>query len=96
MSMYAHLRDWLAQIDSWGELKRFHDVDWNLEMGGIADLAYRKARGVRPAVLFDRIKGYPGGYRALFNQLGCFPRHYQCPSCLWVERRFPFRFGHEP
>lgn len=68
--MYTDLRDWLAQVDSWGELKRFQDVDWNLEMAGIGDLSYRKARGVRPAVLFDRIKGYPEGYRALFNQLG--------------------------
>ncbi|MBI2089418.1 MAG: UbiD family decarboxylase [Deltaproteobacteria bacterium] len=70
MDTYTDLRDWITKVDSWGELKRFQDVDWNLEVAGIADLAYRKAKGVRPAVLFDRIKGYPSGYRALFNQLG--------------------------
>ena len=68
--MYTDLRNWMDQVDSWGELRRFENVDWNLEMAGIADLAYRKAKGVRPAVLFDHIKGYPDGYRALFNQLG--------------------------
>jgi len=44
---FHDLRDWVDKIDSWGQLKRFPDVDWNLEMGGIVDLAYHKARGRR-------------------------------------------------
>src|SRR5438270_2474551 len=55
------LRDWLADVEQLGELQRVDGADWNLEIGGISELNYRR----RPpaALLFDRIVGYPAGYR---------------------------------
>src|SRR5207253_9961261 len=55
------LRDWLQDIEQLGELQRVEGADWDLEIGGISELNYRR----RPpaALLFDHIKGYPPGYR---------------------------------
>ena len=41
---YTDLRDSMEQVGCCGELKRFENVDWNLEIAGIADLGYRKAK----------------------------------------------------
>jgi len=61
------LRDWIEEIERIGELKRVGNADWNLEIGAIADL-YQEKMGL-PALLFDKIKGYPQGYRILVNSL---------------------------
>ncbi|MFQ5852843.1 MAG: UbiD family decarboxylase [Candidatus Binatia bacterium] len=66
---YRDLREWLDLTAGQGELKSINGVDWNLEMAGLAELACRESKGPAPAVLFDEIKGYPKGFRALFNQL---------------------------
>ncbi len=58
------LRDFLAQADAAGELLRIDGVDWNLEMGGVAEIV-NHARSEAPAVLFDNIPGYPKGFRVL-------------------------------
>ena len=58
------LRDFLAQVDTGGQLLRIDGVDWNLEMGGIAEIVSH-ARSEAPAVLFDNIPGYPPGFRVL-------------------------------
>jgi len=57
------LRGWLATVERMGELQRVDGVDWNLELGAIAELNCRLKP--TPALLFDRIKGYPPGYRVL-------------------------------
>ncbi len=59
---YEDLREWLARVDAIGELARPEGADWNLEIGAVSEIGYQK-RG--PALLFDRIKGYPAGYRVL-------------------------------
>lgn len=61
-NQYEDLRQWLDQVDAIGELARPNGADWNLEIGGISEIDYKK-RG--PALLFDQIKGYPAGYRVL-------------------------------
>ena len=71
---YRDLRDWLDIVDSLGELKKIDGVDWNLEMGTLAELIARESKGSVPAVLFDKIKGYPAGYRVLFAQNASFKR----------------------
>ena len=58
------LRDFLAEADAAGELLRIDGVDWNLEMGGVAEIV-NHARSEAPAVLFDNIPGYPKGFRVL-------------------------------
>ena len=57
-----------------GELKRINGADWNLEIGTMAELIYRERSGTIPALLFDRIKGYPEGFRILFGQQSSYRR----------------------
>ena len=72
---YKDLRDWLEIVDSIGELKKVDGVDWNLEMGTLAEIFARQSKsGVTPAVLFDNVPGYPKGYRTLFAQNASFKR----------------------
>ncbi|MBI2360812.1 MAG: UbiD family decarboxylase [Deltaproteobacteria bacterium] len=71
---YTDLREWLEIVDSLGELKKIDGVDWNLEMGTLAELVARESKGPDPAVLFDNVKDYPRGYRALFAQNASFRR----------------------
>src|SRR5438445_659528 len=72
---YTDLRDWLEIVDSIGELKKVDGVDWNLEMGTLAELLSRESKsGVVPAVLFDNVPGYPKGFRTLFAQNASFKR----------------------
>src|SRR5215470_15883528 len=47
-----------------GELKVIEGADWNLEIGALCVLA-SKHKENSPALLFDRIKDYPAGYRIL-------------------------------
>src|SRR5918995_5885288 len=57
------LRAWLSTIDKLGELRTVEGADWNLELGAISELNVKKA--LPPALLFDRIKDYPKGFRVL-------------------------------
>src|SRR2546421_2938298 len=66
------LRTWLEQVDGLGELRTIEGADWDLEIGGVADLVTE--RGSSPAVLFDAVKGYPKGHRVLVNSLGSTER----------------------
>src|ERR1041384_2295083 len=65
---YQDLRQWLNIVDGFGELEGIEGADWNLEVGTLAELIYRERSGVNPALLFDKVKGYPKGYRLLVGQ----------------------------
>ena len=67
MSRPADLRAWIARIDSLGELQHVSGADWNLEIGAISELNYRRKPSA--ALLFDDIVGYPKGYRVLTGSL---------------------------
>ena len=56
--MKTDLRSWLSDVEAHGELKTVDGADWNKEIGTVVELN-AKARG--PALLFDKIKDYPGG-----------------------------------
>jgi len=71
---YEDVREWLDIVDSIGELKRVDGADWKLEIGTLTELIYRERTGTIPALLFDRIKGYPKGFRILFGQHCSFRR----------------------
>ncbi|MFH1381619.1 MAG: UbiD family decarboxylase [Chloroflexota bacterium] len=71
---YKDFRDFLKQVDKYGELKRFTGVDWNLEMGSITELIYHEGKTPHPALLFDEIPGYPKGYTCLMGQLSSMRR----------------------
>src|SRR3989304_9992480 len=65
---YKDLREWIDKVKDMGELEVIEGADWNLEIGGITEYMSRQPRN--KALLFDRIKGYPPGYRVISNILG--------------------------
>lgn len=62
----ADLREVLESFEQHGELRAVEGADWHLELGAITEMM--ALRDV-PALLFDKIKGYPPGYRAVTNLL---------------------------
>jgi len=65
VSMYEDLREFIAQVDALGSLRRIEGADPLYEIGGITEVA----AGLPdcPAVLFDSIKGFPRGFRVFTN-----------------------------
>ncbi len=61
------LRPYLAKLESEKELQHIDGADWDLEIGTITELFDEK---MGRALLFDRIKDYPAGYRVLSNMMG--------------------------
>jgi len=61
------LRAWLERADKLGQLKRVEGADAHLEIGAITELNAKTQDG--PALLFDRIGGYPDGFRVLTGDL---------------------------
>ena len=60
------LREFLNILEEKGSLARIEGADWNLEIGALNEImAERKG----PALLFDKIKDYPKGYRIATNVL---------------------------
>jgi UbiD family decarboxylase len=62
---YSDLRGFIDQVDRLGALRRIEGADPYLEIGGITEVA--AALPDCPALLFDRIKGYPSGFRIFTN-----------------------------
>src|SRR5689334_14599601 len=69
---HEDMRDWLELVDSLGELRVLEGVDWQENIGRIAEMLVHTDGA--PAVLFDHIPGYPAGYRILTNAQGERPR----------------------
>jgi 3-polyprenyl-4-hydroxybenzoate decarboxylase len=63
----ADVRSWLQRIDELGELQHVSGAHWELEIGTISEINYR--RKPPAALLFDAIPGYPHGYRVLTGSL---------------------------
>src|SRR4030042_2727470 len=63
------LREFLSRVEELGELKKIDGVDWNIDLGAITEILYREKAEKSPALLFDRIKDYPEGYRCLYGML---------------------------
>src|SRR3954463_5277196 len=61
------LRTWIARADALGELQHVSGAHWNLEIGAISEINYRRKPSA--ALLFDDIPGYPRGYRVLTGSL---------------------------
>ena len=62
---HADLREWIARVDSIGELLRVSGAHWNLELGAVAEMIYRARPGTSPAILFENIPGYPADFSIL-------------------------------
>ncbi|MFQ5917859.1 MAG: UbiD family decarboxylase [Candidatus Binatia bacterium] len=64
MDGHADLRKFIDQLKGLGELEVIEGADWKLEIGAITEI---KGEKEGPALLFDKIKGYPPGFRILSN-----------------------------
>ena len=60
------LREFVDRLDRNNDLKTFSNADWNLEIGALTEIG---AEQNGPALMFDKIKGYPPGFRVLSNFL---------------------------
>ncbi len=60
------LRDFAAKLQGIKELTIINGADWDVELGVLTEMLDER-RG--PALLFDKIKGYPAGYRVMSNVL---------------------------
>src|SRR5512136_487353 len=63
--MYKDLREFIAQVDAVGALRRISGADPRFEIGGITEVAAGSA--ACPALLFDDIVGFPRGVRVFTN-----------------------------
>ncbi len=63
---FKDLREYLAVADELGELEVVEGAHWNLEIGCITELVSDQQG---PILLFDKIPGYPGGFRVASNFL---------------------------
>ena len=69
---YKDLREFIETLEKSGDLHRIKkEIDWNLEAGAITR---KGCEEVGPAILFEKIKDYPEGYRVLANPLASFRR----------------------
>jgi UbiD family decarboxylase len=73
---YRDLREWLSLVEGFGELAVVEGADWNLEIGALSELNYR--RKPYPALLFDRVKDYAPGFRLLTGATGTSRRLGAC------------------
>jgi UbiD family decarboxylase len=60
------LRTWLNEVDKLGQLMTVENVQWDLELSTLTEIINERSK-TRPAILFDRIKDYPQGYRVAAN-----------------------------
>ena len=63
--IYKDLREFIKQVDALGALRRIDGADPRFELGGITEVAAGSPEC--PALLFDRIKGFPRGFRVFTN-----------------------------
>lgn len=63
--VFSDLRVFIDFLDDQDHLLTVEEVDWEVELGGLSEITWRKKREDCPALLFDNIKDYPAGYRVL-------------------------------
>ena len=68
------LRGWLEEVRRLGELQEMEGVHWDREMGAVTQLVHETRPENPPALLFDKIPGYPVGFRTLYGTLSSVPR----------------------
>ena len=64
------LREFLAAVDSAGQLKTVKGAHWDKEIGAVTEVLYRQKVDQAPALIFDDIPGYTNGMRCLYGMLG--------------------------
>ena len=74
--MFADLREFIEKAEELGECRVIEGADWNLEIGHIAELGVSVPDS--PLLVFDKIKGYPPGYRIAANPMTSYNRLALC------------------
>ena len=70
--MYKDLRGFIKALEKTGDVVRIKkEVDWDEEAGAISRRIYEMSG---PALLFERIKDYPEGFRLFNGSLGTYRR----------------------
>jgi 4-hydroxy-3-polyprenylbenzoate decarboxylase len=69
----ADLRAWLSEVEGMGQLLTISDVHWDLELSTLTEVINERARQ-RPAIVFEKIPGYPDGHRVAVNLLSSVNR----------------------
>ena len=83
------LRSWLRAVEQMGEIRTVEGADWNLELGAIAELNTRLKP--TPALMFDKIKDYPAGYRVLTASTASRRRLLLPSGCRPISMTAPSR-----
>jgi len=94
--IYKDLRGFINQVERLDALRHVNGADPHFEIGGITEVAAGSPEC--PALLFDRIKGYPKGFRVFTNAtttpqraalaLGINPRLAPLDALkVWMEKR---------
>ena len=74
-------RDFLAEVERRGDMKLVEGADCDLEIGTLTEIMCEQAG---PMLLFDRIIGYPKGYRIGYGG-GFYYRFLpKCPQAKWI------------
>ena len=69
----ADLRTWLDEVEKLGQLMTVENVHWDLELSTLTEIINERSK-TRPALIFDRIKDYPSGYRVAVNLVSLVER----------------------
>ncbi len=59
--IFKDLREFIEKCEELGEVRVVEGADWDVEIGALSEL--KAATPDSPLLLFDKIKGYPPGYR---------------------------------
>jgi UbiD family decarboxylase len=62
---FRDLRDYISRLDKLGMLRVVEGAHWDLEIGAISQMMQESEEN--PVLLFDKIPGYPAGFRVLAN-----------------------------
>jgi UbiD family decarboxylase len=71
---HEDLRDLVRDLEAMREVKLIEGADPHLEISALAETLTMRFPGEEPALLFDKIKGYPKGYRILSGAANSFRR----------------------
>src|SRR3970040_102516 len=79
--VFQDLREYIDKVRDIGEYRLFEGADWDLEIGIITELQLKSQTS--PLLLFDKIKGYPAGYRVVSN---LFSTHNRVAAVLDIPQ----------
>ncbi len=79
--MFKDIREYIKKAREMGEYRLFEGADWDLEIGIITELLLKSQTS--PLLLFDKIKGYPAGYRVASN---LFSTHNRVAAVLDIPQ----------